>query len=71
MLKGLHFTFFFHFLFKFISTFSFYMDKEINFKSLGMWLLSKGAEVLDKYNIFCIHLKQGYLTVFCCYYLIF
>lgn len=69
--KGLTTFYFFHFLFKFISTFSFYTDKEINFKTLCMLLLSKGAEVLDRYNTFCINLKQGCLTVFCCYYLIF
>lgn len=47
------------------------MKKEINFKSLCMLLLSRGAEVLDRYNTFYINLKQGCLTVYCHYSLIF
>lgn len=77
ILKGLRFTggffflgFFFHFLVKFLNTFSFYTTKEISFKSLYPLLLSKGAEVMDRYNTFCINLKQGDLTVYCHYYLI-
>lgn len=71
ILKGLRFTvFFFYFLVKFLNTFSFYTTKEISFKSLYPLLLSKGAEVMDRYNTFCINLKQGDLTVYCHYYMI-
>lgn len=45
----------------------FYMNKEINLKSLCMFCLSQGHEVLDRYNPFClfpfVNLKQGGLTL--------